>query len=86
MGKVLLFDAPAGEPTPTPIGACIADDDAGLTALATERLEAEILSTAAHLAAGTCRFLLLVAEYDRRHAWENWECRSAAHWLNCLCP
>ncbi len=86
MGNVLLFDAPAGEPAPTPVGACIAEDDAGLTALATERLEAEILSTAAHLAAGTCRFLLLVAEYDRRQAWENWECRSAAHWLNCLCP
>ncbi|MBW8826798.1 MAG: DUF222 domain-containing protein [Acidobacteria bacterium] len=50
-----------------------------------ERLEAEITTLAAHLAAGTCRWLLLVAEFDRRRAWESWECRSTAAWLSWKC-
>ncbi|MBW8826401.1 MAG: DUF222 domain-containing protein, partial [Acidobacteria bacterium] len=50
-----------------------------------ERLEAEITTLAAHLAAGTCRWLLLVAEFDRRRGWESWECRSTAEWLSWKC-
>ena len=34
-----------------------------------ERLEAEITDLAGHLAAGECRWLLLIAEYDRRAGW-----------------
>ena len=49
--------------------------------LATERLEAEITTFAAHLSAAMCRWLLLVAEYDRRGAFEQWECVSMARWL-----
>ncbi|MFZ4434167.1 MAG: DUF222 domain-containing protein, partial [Microthrixaceae bacterium] len=56
-----------------------------LAGMPSERLEAEICSTAAHLAAGTCRFLLLVAEFDRRDGHTAWECRSTAHWLNWKC-
>lgn len=52
---------------------------------ATERLETEITMVAAHLAAGECRFLQLVAEFDRRRAWGSWGCVSAAHWLNYRC-
>ena len=37
--------------------------------LPTERLEAEITTLAGHLAAAECRWLLLVAEFDRREAW-----------------
>jgi hypothetical protein len=33
-----------------------------------ERLEERICELAAHLAAGTCRFLQLVAEFDTRPA------------------
>ena len=47
-----------------------------------ERLEAEITTLAAHLTAAMCRWLLLVGEYDRRRAYEPWECLSMAHWLN----
>lgn len=76
---------PTAPPAPTSPGGCVTEDDARLSALPTERLEAELMSTAAHLAAGTCRFLLLIAEHDRRAAWEDWECRSMAHWLSFKC-
>lgn len=36
--------------------------------LETERLEAEITTLAAHIAAATCRWLLMVGELDRRQA------------------
>ncbi len=35
-----------------------------------ERLEAEITELAGHLAAGECRWLQLLAEYDRRAGYE----------------
>ncbi|HUF34023.1 MAG TPA: DUF222 domain-containing protein [Acidimicrobiales bacterium] len=50
-----------------------------------ERLEAEITSLAGQLAAAECRWLLLVAEMDRRRGWESWECRSCAQWLSWRC-
>src|SRR5436305_11509282 len=50
-----------------------------------ERLEAQICEGAAHLAAGTGRWLLLVGEFDRRKGYERWECRSSAFWLNWHC-
>jgi hypothetical protein len=49
------------------------------------RLEAEIASLAAHVNAGTCRFLHLVAEFDRRAGWERWGCGSCAEWLSWRC-
>ncbi|MCU1487704.1 MAG: hypothetical protein JWN67_4450 [Actinomycetia bacterium] len=53
--------------------------------LPTERLEHEVTSLAAHLAAATCRWLLLVAELDRREAWKVWGCKSMADWLSMRC-
>ena len=50
-----------------------------------ERLEAEITELAGHLAAGECRWLLLVAEYDRRAGYEQWGCHSAVQWLGWHC-
>jgi Domain of unknown function (DUF222) len=50
-----------------------------------ERLEDEIASLAAHLAAETCRFLRLVADYDRREGYFTWGCRSCAEWLSYRC-
>jgi hypothetical protein len=50
-----------------------------------ERLEHELVSMAAHLAAGEARWLAWLAVYDRRQGWESWGCRSAAHWLNWKC-
>lgn len=50
-----------------------------------ERLEAEITELAGHLAAGECRWLLLVGEFDRRAGYEQWGCRSTAAWLSWHC-
>ena len=59
--------------------------DSTIEELATERLEAEITTLAGHIAAATCRWLLLVGEFDRREAWASWGCRSCAHWLSWQC-
>jgi 5-methylcytosine-specific restriction endonuclease McrA len=50
-----------------------------------ERLEERICELAAHLAAGTCRFLQLVAEFDARGGWASWDLPSCAAWLAWKC-
>jgi hypothetical protein len=50
-----------------------------------ERLEAEITQLAGHLAAAECRWMLLIAEFDRRAGYEQWGCRSCAYWLGWHC-
>jgi hypothetical protein len=47
--------------------------------LPNERLEAEIAQGAANLAAARCRWLELVAEFDRRELAGSWGARSTAH-------
>ena len=59
------------------------DLDAPLVPL--ERLEQRICELAAHLAAGTCRFLQLVAEFDARRGWASWDLPSCAAWLAWKC-
>jgi Domain of unknown function (DUF222) len=50
-----------------------------------ERLEERICELAAHLAAGTCRFLQLVAEFDARGGWASWDLPSCSAWLAWKC-
>ncbi len=50
-----------------------------------EELEREICALAAHLAAATCRWLLLVGEFDAREGWAEWGVTSCAHWLSWRC-
>jgi Domain of unknown function (DUF222)/HNH endonuclease len=50
-----------------------------------ELLEREIAELAAHIHAATCRWLGLVAEFDRREGWAVWGCKSCAHWLSYTC-
>jgi len=50
-----------------------------------EQLEAEICELAGHLAAGECRWLLLLSEFDRRDGWAGWGLQSCAHWLSYRC-
>lgn len=45
-------------------------------------LEEEITTLAGHIAAATCRFLLLLAEFDRREGHRRWECFTCARWLS----
>src|SRR4051794_11245149 len=63
----------------------VAEQVVASTEVPLERLEAQICEGAAHIAAGMGRWLLLVGEFDRRKAYERWECRSSASWLNWQC-
>jgi len=51
-------------------------------ALTTDALAAEICTLAGHINAANHRFLMLVAEYDRRTGWSDGVTQSCAHWLN----
>ena len=53
--------------------------------LATETLEAEIVRFASHIAAAICRWLLLIAEFDRRAGYESWDMINTASWLSWQC-
>ena len=55
-------------------------DEAGL-----ERLAGEITELAAHIAAATCRWLLLVAEFDRREGHLHWGMARCEEWLAWCC-
>ena len=51
----------------------------------TDRLADEITELASHIHAATCRWLGLVAEFDRRGGWFEWGCRSCAQWVSWRC-
>jgi Domain of unknown function (DUF222)/HNH endonuclease len=55
---------------------------AGLSA---EQLCEEICSLAGQIAAATCRWLLLLAEFDRRGEWSDGETKTCADWLSWRC-
>ena len=48
-------------------------------------LEARITELAGHLNAAGHRFLVLLAEFDRREGWSDGATRSCAHWLSWKC-
>jgi hypothetical protein len=50
-----------------------------------ELIERELTQLASHIHAATCRWLGLVAEFDRREGWAQWGCRSCAHWISWQC-
>ncbi len=50
--------------------------------LSVREVESELVGMAGHVAAGTCRFLQLLAEFDTRDGWAGPGLRSCAHWLN----
>ncbi len=57
----------------------------GLAPVPLERLEAQICELAGHLAAATCRFLVLLADFDARRGWASWDMNSCAAWLSWKC-
>jgi hypothetical protein len=63
----------------------IACDTGDPAAMPAEHLEARICELAGHIAAATCQFLLLVAEFDAREGWRAWEMPSCAAWLAWKC-
>jgi hypothetical protein len=48
-------------------------------------LEARICELAGHIAAATCQFLLLLADFDAREGWAAWDMPSCAAWLSWKC-
>ena len=50
-----------------------------------DELVAEICTLAGHINAANHRFLMLVAEFDRRKGWSDSATQSCAHWLNWKC-
>ena len=50
-----------------------------------ERLEHEIGELSAHIHAATCRWLLLIGEFDRREGWKSWGAKSCGDWLSWRC-
>jgi hypothetical protein len=65
-------------------GGAVAGDD-GPVWVPLERLEAQICELAGHLAAATCRFLVLLGDFDARRGWASWEMNSCAEWLSWKC-
>src|SRR5215472_4736700 len=63
----------------------VADAGPGPAAVPLERLEAQICELAGHLAAATCRFLVLVGDFDARRGWASWQMTSCAAWLSWKC-
>jgi Domain of unknown function (DUF222)/HNH endonuclease len=63
----------------------VAASPAGPSRVPLERLEAQICELAGHLAAATCRFLVLLADFDARRGWASWEMTSCAAWLSWKC-
>ena len=57
----------------------------GPAAVPLERLEAQICELAGHLAAATCRFLVLLGDFDARRGWASWDMSSCAAWLSWKC-
>ena len=50
-----------------------------------DELAADICTLAGHLNAANHRWLLLIAEFDRRNGWSDCATQSCAHWLNWKC-
>ncbi len=56
-----------------------------LSGLSLDELEVELATLASHLYAGTCRWLELVGELERRGGWADSGCSSLAEWLAWRC-
>jgi hypothetical protein len=65
-------------------GEC-ARPNSSISVLSVRELEAAITELAGHLNAADCRWLQLIAEFDRRTAWSDGSSQSCAHWLNWKC-
>lgn len=59
--------------------------NAELSSLSNQALAAHITELAGHLNAANHRWLLLIAEFDRRNGWSDGFTQSCAHWLSWQC-
>jgi hypothetical protein len=63
----------------------VVSGDAATDAPPLEWLETQICELAGHLTAATCRFLVLLGEFDARRGWAEWDLPSCAAWLSWKC-
>ncbi len=61
------------------------DNSSAASRLSSLELENELLTLTGHLNAATHRWLVLLAEFDTRNAWNGGGTQSCAHWLNWKC-
>src|SRR5215469_15534112 len=81
----LTSESVSASGSPSPASPAAGPAVANPEPVALERLEAQICELAGHLAAATCRFLLLVGEFDARRGWADWDLPSCAAWLGWRC-
>ena len=60
-------------------------DPDDVESISNDRLQEEIVDLAARIASATCRWLRLIAEFDRRGAHEEWGFQDCASWLAWRC-
>ena len=83
MNEILTLSAPLADGTAESESAELCVQGGAQEPL--ERLEARICELAGHLTAATCQFLLLIADFDARRGWADWEMASCAAWLSWKC-
>ncbi len=71
-----------GHEVDSPLGEVSAE---ALEAMSRDELGDRLAAAAAHLDAAECRFLRMLAVFDRRGAWTGEGVRSCAHWLSWRC-
>ena len=80
-----MFDSQNTTPAGPVLDGMVPPETVPLAAVPLERLEAQICELAGHLAAATCRFLVLLGDFDARRGWADWEMSSCAAWLSWKC-
>src|SRR5580658_5013744 len=81
----LMFDNKDNAPAGQVLDGDVPLDTVPLDSVPLERLEAQICELAGHLTAATCRFLVLLGDFDARRGWASWEMNSCAAWLSWKC-
>src|SRR3984885_11825251 len=79
-----MFDTLPGSDRAVPDDDALAPDRASV-GVPLERVEAQICELAGHLTAATCRFLVLLGDFDALRCWASWDMSSCAQWLSWKC-
>jgi len=80
-----MFDSQSTTPAAPVLDGMVPPETVSLDVVPLERLEAQLCELAGHLAAATCRFLVLLGDFDARRGWADWEMSSCAAWLSWKC-
>ncbi len=80
-----MFDNQDNAPAVQVLDGNVPADTVPPDAVPLERLEAQICELAGHLTAATCRFLVLLGDFDARRGWADWDMNSCAAWLSWKC-